>query len=178
MVRGEEDIVTEQLDFGWVYNVSPLATFRMVTRLEHLQEKARHLGQHDYTVLELRERSGVFRSIAQRQADDIVPPKSRLFGARSMLKESQFWQQPEWDGTRNYDTTMELSTAPVTVSGTGGLAPVGSTGTRYTLTLLIEASARSGRRTEADIAEAIGRTIEEEHKFRLMWLERQVPYGI
>jgi hypothetical protein len=150
----------------------------MVTRLDHLQQKARQLGQHDYTVLELRERNGVFRSIAQRAADDILPAKGRLFSSKSTIKESQFWEQPEWDGTRVYRTELELSGTPVRITGDGGLSPVASTGTRYTLVLTIEASSRSGRRAEAEIAAALGRTVEEEHKFRLLWLERQVPYGI
>jgi len=179
MVRGEEDSMSEQLDFSWVYNVSPLATFRMVTRLEHLTERARQLGQHDFSVLELRERNSVFRSITQRQADDILPSRGRLFSSPSMLKESQLWEQPDWDGSRRYDAILELSSTPVSIRGFGTLAPVASTGTRYTLTLTVEASGRfAGRKAEGEIATALERTIEEEHKFRLMWLERQVPYGI
>jgi hypothetical protein len=179
MVRGEEDCVTEQLDFNWVYNVSPLVTFRMVTRLEHLQEKARHLHQRDYNVLELRERNGLFRAISSRQADDVLPTKGRLFSAKSTLKESQIWQPASWDGSRTFETTLELSSSPVTIQGSGGLVPISSTGTRYTLSMTIDAAGRfSGRKAAAEIAAALGRTIDEEHKFRLIWLERQVPYGI
>ncbi len=30
--------VTEHLEFSWVYDTTPLETFRMVTRLDHLEE--------------------------------------------------------------------------------------------------------------------------------------------
>jgi hypothetical protein len=172
--------VTEQLDVSWVYNVPPLTTFRMVTRLDHLQEKARHLEQNDYTVLELRERGGIFRSIVERQATDIMPSKGRLFSGKSMLKETQLWEQPNWDGSRRYEAIFELSAAAAGIHGTGELAPTGSAGTQYKLMLTIESAGRfGGRKTETEIVDALGRTLEEEHKFRLLWLDRQQStYGI
>src|SRR6187549_3790765 len=103
---GEEDFVTEQLDFGWVYDLNPLATFRMVTRLERLTEEAGHLDHKQHSILELREREGLFRYVVQRQFDPTATARGpRFFGSKpAMLKLTQIWQPSNWDGTRKYDT--------------------------------------------------------------------------
>ncbi len=121
--------MSAQFDLGWVYGVSPLVTFRMMTRLEHLTEKARQLGYEDFHVLELRERAGVFRQVSEREAADIMPAR-RFFGGRSMMTETLAWQQPAWSGQRQGDYNVELSAAPqVTVVGQLELTPAGTVGT-------------------------------------------------
>jgi hypothetical protein len=179
MVCGEEDVVTERLDFAWVYGVTPLATFRMVTRLEFLDENARQLGHQGFQVLELREREGVFRSISERRVDpELAAWGPRFFAGKNMVKRSQFWQPASWDGARNFDETYAIDGISVAVSGGGGVVPVSATSTRYTLSLTLETSGRvAGRKLESGVAAALGAGLEAEHEFRLRWLGRQVQHG-
>jgi hypothetical protein len=175
---GEEDVVAEQLDFGWVYEITPLATFRMVTRLEHLTEEAQHLEHQQHSILELREREGLFRYVAQRQLDVDSGPRARLFSSRPMLKQTHVWQPPNWDGSRRFDATAEISGMSLNIAGDGAITPTGTGGTRLHLSLVIEARGRlAGRKTEAGIAESLAQTIEAEHAFRLIWLDRQGRAG-
>ena len=168
--------MTEQLDFGWVYDLTPLATFRMVTRLEYLTEEARHLDHRQHAVLELREREGLFRYVAQRQVD--IGSRARLFASKPILKQTQIWQLPNWDGFRRFDVTAEISGTSVNITGDGAVTPVGAGGTRLSLSLVIEARGRlAGGRAEAEIAQALSSTIEAEHGFRSIWLERQGHTG-
>lgn len=171
--------MTERLDFAWVYSITPLATFRMMTRLEHLEERARHLGQQGHTVLELRERQGVFHSVFERRVDpELAAWGPRFFSGKNMVKQTQLWQPPIWDGTRSHDAIVEIEGIAVTVAGSGGVSPLSSTSTRYVLNLTVESAGRlSGRKLEAGIAGALGRTIEAEHEFRVLWLERQHSSG-
>jgi hypothetical protein len=175
-VPGEEDFVAEQLDFGWVYDLTPLATFRMVTRLDFLTEEARHLDHRQHSVLELRERDGLFRYVAQRQVD--IGSRARLFSSKPLLKQTQIWQLPNWDGFRRFDVAAEISGTSMNISGDGAVTPVGAGGTRLSLSLVIEARGRlAGGRAEAEVAEALTATIEAEHAFRVTWLERQEHSG-
>lgn len=165
--------MAEQLDFGWVYDITPLATFRMLTRLEVLTEEARRLDHQQHAVLELREREGLFRYVAQRQLD-LDSGRSRMFAGKPVLKQTQIWQPSNWDGSRRYDTTAEISGMSVSITGDGGLTRVGAGGTRFGVSLTIEAAGRlGGRRTEAGIAASLTRTMEAENAFRLAWLDRQ-----
>lgn len=169
--------MAEQLDFSWGYDLTPLATFRMVTRLEHLTEEARHLDHQQHSVLELREREGVFRHVAQRQLD-IDSGSRRLFASRPVLKLTQVWQPADWDGSRSYETTGLVTGMSVSISGGGALTPTGAGGTRLSLSLNIVASGRiSGRKTEAGIADALSKSFEAGHEFRLIWLGRQAQSG-
>jgi hypothetical protein len=166
--------VAEQLHFGWTYDLTPLATFRMVTRLELLTEQARQLDHQQHSILELREREGVFRYVAQRQLDLESGSRTRLFSSRPMLRQTHLWQPPNWDGSRSYETTGEITGMAVTMAGGGALTPIGAGGTRLSLSLTISASGRlSGRKTESGIAESLSKTIEAEHEFRLSWLAGQ-----
>lgn len=169
--------MAEQLDFGWVYELTPLATFRMVTRLEHLTEVARHLDHQQHSILELRERQGLFRHVAQRQLDTDAG-RGRFFSSPLMLKQTDIWHPANWDGSRQYESAGEISGMSVSISGGGALTPIGAGGTRLSLSLTIVASGRlSGRRTEAGLAESLTKTIEGEHEFRLIWLGRQQKAG-
>ena len=171
--------MTERLDFAWVYNITPLATFRMVTRLEHLEENARHLGYQGFQVLELRERQGVFRSISERRVDpELAAWGPRFFSSKNMVKRSQLWQAATWDGTRNFDETFEIDGISVAVNGGGGVVPLTAASTRYTLSLSLESSGRlAGRKLETGVGTALAASLEAEHEFRLRWLERQVQHG-
>jgi len=170
--------VAEQLDFGWVYDLTPLATFRMVTRLEHLTEEARHLEHQQHSILELRERDGLFRYVAQRQLDLDSGSRTRLFSSKPVLKQTHVWQPANWDGSRRFETTGEVAGVAVSIVGGGGLIPIGAGGTRLSLSLTIEATGRlGGRKTESGIAESLTRTIEAEHAFRVIWLDRQSQSG-
>jgi hypothetical protein len=171
--------VTERLDFAWVYNITPLATFRMVTRLEHLDESARHLGYQGFQVLELRERQGVFRSISERRVDaEMAAWGPRFFSSKNMVKQSQIWQPASWDGARKFDQSYEIGGISITIGGGGGLVPVTATSTRYTLSLTLESTGRmAGRKLENGVATTLGANLEAEHDFRLRWLDRQVQHG-
>jgi hypothetical protein len=172
--------MAERLDFDWTYPLTPLATFRMVTRLEHLEEKARYLGHERHAVLELRERGGVFRSVTERQVDTKLPAwASRLFKPRNMIRQTQLWAPPDWDGARAYDAEVVVSGIPVRITGGGALTPAGFTDTRYTINLTISSRARFvARRVEAVVAGALQETIDGEHEFRLLWLSRQVRHSL
>jgi len=170
--------MSAQFDLGWVYGVSPLVTFRMMTRLEHLTEKARQLQYEGFHVLELRERASVFRLVAEREATDLMPAR-RLFGGKSMMTETQAWQQPAWNGQRQGEYGVVLSAAPqVTIVGQLELAPAGTVGTRFSISVQLETHGRLGRKGGPELAESLSRRLEEEHQFRVQWLERQVPYGM
>ncbi|GLY17736.1 DUF2505 family protein [Kineosporia rhizophila] len=170
--------MSAQFGLDWVYGVSPLVTFRMMTRLEHLTEKARQLGYEDFHVLELRERAGAFRQVSERQASDIMPAR-RFFGGKSMMTESLIWQQSAWNGAREGEYTVELAAAPqVTIVGQLGLEPAGTVGTRFWIAVQLETHGRLGRKGGPEVAASLSARLEEEHQFRLQWLERQVPYGM
>ena len=167
--------MTEQLDFGWVYDTTPLTTFRMMTRLDHRTEEARHLEHQDHSVLELRAREELFRAVTQRQFQgDGVSRGSRLFGSKPVLKQSVVWQPADWDGSRRFEFNGEISALSVTILGGGSLSPAGASTTRYTVGLTVHSSGRGGgRRTEAAGAQSLGHTLQAEHEFRLLWLRRQ-----
>jgi hypothetical protein len=164
----------EQVDFDWTYPLSPLATFRMLTRLDHLEAKAQYLGHERHQVRELRERGGVFRSITERQVDTKLPTWApRLFTPRNMIRQTQLWAPPEWDGARAYDADVEVSGVPVRVSGSGALVPAGYSDTRYRISLTVISRARFiGRRVEGVVAGALRETVEGEHEFRLLWMSQ------
>lgn len=168
--------MTEQLDFGWVYDLNPLATFRMVTRLERLTEEAGHLDHKQHSILELREREGLFRYVVQRQFDPTATARGpRFFGSKpAMLKLTQIWQPSNWDGTRKYDTVGEISGMPVQIAGSGAVTPIGAGGTRYSVSLTVTSSAR---KVETAVAESLSRTVQAEHGFRVTWLQRQSHSG-
>lgn len=167
--------MTEQLDFGWEYDTTPLTTFRMMTRLDHLTEEARHLEHQQHSVLELRAREDLFRCVTQRQFQVEGASRGlRLFAAAPMLKQSVVWQPADWDGSRRFELTGEISALSVTVLGNGSLSPAAATTTRYTVGLTVHSSGRGGgRKTEAAVAAVLGRTMQAEHEFRLLWLRRQ-----
>src|SRR6201995_2236906 len=149
--------MAEQLDFDWTYALSPLAAFRMVTRLDHLEAKAAYLGHERHQVLELRERGGVFRSVTERQVDTKLPAWApRLFAPRNMIRQTQLWAQPDWDGARAYDADVEVSGVPVRITGGGSLTPVGYSDTRYRISLTVSSRARFiARRVESVVAGAL-----------------------
>lgn len=169
--------MAEQIKFEWVYPVTPLVTFRMATRLDHLEAKAQHLGHERHSVLELRERDGVFRSVTQRQVDVDLPLwAARIYKPRNMIKQTQLWQPPSWDGGRRYEAVVEVSGMPVRIYGGGELTPVGFGDTRYTIALTISSRARMiGKRLEQLVTGALERNINGEHDFRQLWLQRQAP---
>src|SRR5258705_13295948 len=106
----------------------------MATRLDHLEEKAHYLGHERHAVLELRERDGLFRSVTESQVDVDLPSWApRLFAPRNMIRQTQTWHPPSWDGGRRYDSVVELSGVPVRIFGGGELTPVGFGDTRYTI---------------------------------------------
>jgi hypothetical protein len=179
MVLGEEAAVTERLDFTWVYPIVPLATFRMLTRLEHLDERARQLGHQGHTVLELREREGIFRTITERRVDaGLAAWGPRFFSGKNSVRQSQLWQAASWDGTRSYQMTVEIDGISISITGGGQLLPVNVGSTRYTLGLTLESSGRmAGRKLELGVATILRQTIEAEHTFRESWLERQAHHG-
>ena len=166
--------MAERLDFSWEYDRPPGEIFRMVTRLEHLEEKARHLGHLNHTILELRERGGVFRSVSRRQVDVTLPRWAPSFVApRNLITQTQLWHQPAWDGGRRYDAIVEIGALPVKVTGEGTLTAAGWNGTRYDIGLDIRATRRVfGAKVERIVASQLALAIEAEHDFRLLWLGR------
>lgn len=166
--------MAERLDFSWVYDRAPGEIFRMVTRLEHLEEKAHHLGHANHTILELRERGGVFRSVARRQVDVNLPRWAPGFMApRNLVTQTQLWHPPTWDGSRRYDAVVEIGGLPVTVVGEGTLTAAGWNGTRYDVGLDVRATRRMfGAKVERIVAAQLAATIEAEHAFRELWLNR------
>ena len=121
--------MAEQIDLGWVYDLSPLKTFWMVNRLEHLTEQARQLGLQQYSVLELREREGLFRYIHRRQFD-ADGARSRMFSGPPMLTWNKAWQPADWDGSRHFTVDVEITGIPVKIIGDGGIVRVGALGER------------------------------------------------
>ena len=164
-----------QLDFTWVYPIHPLAVFQMATRLDHLDEKARHLGHERHAVKELRERDGVFRSVTERQVDTKIPwwAEKLRFKPRNMITQTQLWEPPAWDGSRHYETRVEVSRVPVSITGWGRLTPVDITSTRYEIHLDITSSIPLiGRKIVNVVAGAFEENVDAEHEFRLLWLGR------
>ena len=152
----------------------PLAVFQMATRLDHLDEKARHLGHEKHAVKELRERRGVFRSITERQVDVELPWwASRMFKPRNMITQTQLWEPPAWDGARRYDARVEVSGVPVTITGEGRLTPVDITYTRYEIHLDVSSTTPViGGKIVGVVSGALQRAIDGEHDFRLLWMDR------
>jgi Protein of unknown function (DUF2505) len=169
--------VTERLDFAWVYDTTPLAAFRMMTRLEHLTEQARRLGQDSHQILELRERDSTFRFVSDRRVEPALAAWGpRFFSSRNLVRQTQVWRAPAWDGTRTYDLDVEIGGISIIISGGGGLAPVTASTTGFTMNLTLESSGRgAGHRLEGGVADALSRTFEAEHEFRLQWLARAAP---
>lgn len=170
--------MAERIAFSWIYDRSPLEIFRMVTRLDHLEEKARALGHLNHAVLELRDRGGVFRSVATRQVDAQLPVWApRWLKPRNMITQTQLWQPPTWDGSRRYDATVEITGIPVVARGEGRLTALEwGDRTRYEIVLDVVATRRMlAAKLEGFIAEKLVEGIEGEHAFRLQWLARAGP---
>jgi hypothetical protein len=171
--------VTERLDFAWEYDITPLATFRMLTRLEQLNERAKHLGHEGHSVLELRERQNTFRMVTQRRVDpELAAWGPRFFSSKNMVTQTHVWHPPSWDGARGYDATVEIGGISISITGGGKLLPVTAARTRYTLTLTLESSGRlAGSKLENGVAAVLKANIDAEHDFRERWLERQTLPG-
>jgi hypothetical protein len=171
-----EAAVSEHIEFSWLYPINPHDLFRMVTRLDHLERKAQHLGHRGHRMLELRERDGIFRSITQREVDvDSTPwwlPSFLL--RRSLITQHQLWGPADYAGSRRYDARVELQRVPVNVAGEGTITSVEYTATRYEIRLDITPRSRLiPRRIVQNVTEQLTRTIDDEHEFRLLWLEQR-----
>jgi len=167
--------MTEHIEFDWLYDASPHDVFRMVTRLDHLEEKAEYLHHRGHRMIELRERDGVFRSITERQVDVELPRWAPSFLLpRNTITQTQLWGPPSYDGSRRYDAHVEVSGVPVTIDGEGVLTGVQYTQTRYQISLDIRSSMPIiGRRVEKFVAGQFEFAINGEHDFRLLWLDRR-----
>ena len=167
--------MTEHIEFSWVYDASPHDVFRMVTRLDHLDEKAAYLGHRGHRILELRERDGIFRSVTRRQVDAELPRWAPgVIQPRNTITQTQLWQQPTYDGSRRYDVHVEVGGVPVTIDGEGVLTGIHYTTTRYDIRLDIHSAMPVlGRRVERLVAAQFETTIDGEHEFRMLWLGRR-----
>jgi hypothetical protein len=147
----------------------------MLTRLEQLEEGARQLGHEGHSVLELRERQGIFRVVTERRVDaGLATWGPRFFSGKNSVRATQLWQAAGWDGTRSYESMVEIEGISISVAGTGQLLPVNNGSSKYTLTLNLESTGRmAGRKLENGVAAALRQTLEAEHKFREAWLARQ-----
>ena len=166
------------LDWSWEYDLAPFDLFRAVTRLEHLQSKAEYLGHTGHSVVELRERGGVFRSSTQRQIDVNLPWYApRIFKPRNRFRQTQLWHPADWDGTRFYDTHVEVTGVPVAISGYGRLVPINWYRTRYQLHLDVDSRTfLIGGRISSFVADRVRETIDAEHEFRRLWLDQHARF--
>jgi hypothetical protein len=166
--------VTEHVEYSWAYPVTPLDMFRMVTRLEHLEQKAEYLGHRGHKMLELRERGGKFRSVTQRQIDTKLPVWAPKFIApRNTITQWQVWAPPRHDGGRRWDIQIEVAGLPITIVGMGALTSIEYTATRCEISLDVRCTMPIfGRRVERVVTEQMRTTMEGEHEFRLLWLQR------
>ncbi|MFI7586865.1 DUF2505 domain-containing protein [Spongisporangium articulatum] len=162
------------LDFRWVYDIPPYEVFRMVTRLDHLQAKAKALRHTNHAVVELRERQGFFWSSTERQIDVNLPWYApALFVPRNKFRQTQKWHPSEWDGSRFYDTTVEVTKVPVTIRGYGRLLPMEWYRTEYRVHLEVDSKAfLIGPKIRSFVAERVEETLNDEHEFRLRWLQQ------
>jgi hypothetical protein len=162
------------LEFSWVYDLPPYELFRTITRLDHLDAKAQALGHTGHAVLELRERGGLFRSSTQRQIDVDLPWWApRMFKPRNKFRQTQLWHPAEWDGTRFYDTHVEVTGVPVTITGYGRLVPMDWYRSRYQVHLEVDSRMfLIGRKVRDFVADRVQETLDAEHEFRLRWLNQ------
>ena len=169
--------MTQILDFSWVYPIPPYAVFQMATRLDHLDEKARYLGHEGHAVKELRERDGVFRSVTEREVEVSLPWLGRLlrFLPKNRIRQTQLWSAPEWDGSRRYTTTVEVSGVPVSITGYGTLDPIDIGQTHYQIHLEVHSPSRLlGWKVEPEVTRNTAEVLNGEHDFRQIWLSRTV----
>jgi hypothetical protein len=167
--------MTEHIEFSEVYDASPHDVFRMVTRLDHLEEKAEHLGHRGHRMLELRERDGLFRSVTQRDIDVDLPRWAPGFILpRNTIVQTQLWHPPSYDGSRRYEAYIEVTRVPVTITGGGVLTAINYTATKYDIWLDIRSTFPVvGRKIEKFVAAQFEHGIAGEHDFRLLWLGRR-----
>jgi hypothetical protein len=169
--------MTRRLDFSWVYPLPPLALFQMATRLEHLEEKALHLGHQGHAVKELRPRGDLFRSVTTREVEAQIPWYAFLMrlAPAKMITQTQVWHPARWDGHRRYDARVDVSGVPVTITGWGELEPLEWNHTRYSIHLDVESRAwPAGNTIETSVAGSLQTAIDAEHSFRLLWLDRSL----
>lgn len=166
------------LDFDWTYDLTPFEMFRTVTRLDHLEAKAEYLGHTAHSVVELRERGGLFRSSTQRQIDVTLPWWApRIFKPRNRFRQTQLWHPAEWDGSRFYDTHVEVTGVPVVIRGYGRLVPLDWYRTRYQVHLEVDSRAfLIGPKVRNFVADRVQETLDAEHEFRLLWLGQHARY--
>ena len=167
--------MTEHIEFSWVYDANPHDVFRMVTRLDHLEEKAEFLHHRGHRMIELRERDGLFRSITQRQVDVELPRWApSFFLPRNTITQTQLWHPPSYDGSRRYDAHVEVGGVPVTIDGEGVLTGINYTATQYDIRLDVRSAfPLLGRRIEKFVAAQFEFAINGEHDFRMLWLDRR-----
>jgi hypothetical protein len=167
--------MTEHIQFSEVYDASPHDMFRMVTRLDHLEEKAAALGHRGHRMLELRERDGLFRSVTQRDVDVDLPRWAPGFiYPRNTIIQTQLWHPPTYDGSRRYEAYIEVTRVPVTVVGEGVLTGLNYTSTRYDIQLDVRSTfPLVGRKIEKFVAAQFEEAIRDEHEFRLLWMGRR-----
>lgn len=166
------------LGWSWEYDLPPFELFRTITRLEHLEAKAEYLGHTGHSVVELRERGGLFRSSTQRQIDVDLPWYApRFFKPRNMFRQSQLWHPADWDGSRFYDTHVEVTGVPVSISGYGRLVPLDWYRTRYQLHLEVDSRAFLISSWVSNfVADRVQETIDGEHEFRRIWLNQHASF--
>lgn len=164
-------IITE----SWRYDgIPPYRAFQIRNRLEFLEAKGRELNQHEFRVLELRERGGLFRCTSRQLMDVKIPLwLSRVIQPRLLVTQRELWHPPTADGSRRHDIVIEIANAPITIRGRGLLSPEDWVHSRYELSMQVVSHRRLiGPRVERIAAEEIEATIVGERDFAIDWISR------
>lgn len=164
--------MTRSLSYECAYDISPHEAFRIRNRLEYLQEKSRFLGQHNFAVLELRQRDDRFRCVTRMQVDTDLPVWARRhFRPRNMITQYELWHPPWPDGTRIFDIVATVDAVPVAIRGRGTVTSARNGGCDCQIHIEISSSmAIFGSRLEDLVADQLNRTIAGDRKFALSWL--------
>lgn len=144
----------------------------MLADEEFLRHKAEALGHRDFAVLDISETGGTTTITTKRTVPVALPDFARKFlSPTNETTQTDVWNAPAADGSRDGVWNIAVAGAPVRMSGTVRLGPAGSTGCTNTIRGQLKVAVPLvGGRLEKMLVEQTGRVIDAEGEFGRRWL--------
>jgi hypothetical protein len=156
-----------------VFPASPADVADMLATEAYVLEKVAASGATDGSVDIVRSPDGSVTITSHRRmpTTDIPATYRSLIGSSLEVREVDAWEAPEADGARRGTIALEVTGAPVRVSGTLELQPTGDTETVLRIAGDIKASVPFfGKAIERALADSVEHAADVERQAGLRWL--------
>jgi len=155
------------------FAASPTAVAEMFATEEYVRRKITASGATDGTLEIIGTADGAFTVTTRRtMPTDEIPANYRsLVGSSLEVRQVEAWDAPSSDGTRHGSLALEITGAPVRVTGTLNLAPAGEGRSTERVAGEIKASIPFfGKAIERAVADNVHRAVAVEQRAARAWL--------